>query len=50
MEELTNALMRFMMNAKKACLMNIEHAHNVFVSRMEFELKRGIGGDVYTKS
>ena len=31
MEELTNALMRFMMDADQTRLMNIEHAHNVFV-------------------
>ena len=31
MEELTNALMRFMMDTEKTRLMNIEHAHNVFV-------------------
>jgi len=31
MKELTNALMRFMVGAEEACLMNIEHTHNVFV-------------------
>jgi hypothetical protein len=31
MEELTNALVRFMMDTEKTRLVNIEHTHNVFV-------------------
>jgi hypothetical protein len=31
MEELTNALVGFMMDAEKTGLMNIKHTHNVFV-------------------
>lgn len=31
MKELTNALMRFMMDADQTGLVNIEHTHNVFV-------------------
>lgn len=50
MEELTNALMRFMMDAEKTRLVNIEHTHNVFMQRVKFELKVRVGRDVHAKT
>ena len=50
MEELTNALVGFMMDAKKTRLVNIEHTHNVFMQRMKFELKVRVGRNVHAKT